>query len=124
MIDQLLHCDKLKAVSCLNIRPDNIFCSKGLLAEPGLIENIAQTAAAKMGYNTIRDKQNESPVKPQIGYIAAIKNLQIHFLPEIHSKITTEIRVDDEVLGFILLYGKVISSGRIAAECELRIFMS
>ena len=46
MVDALVEFTELSAVTRLVVRPDNIFVQNGRLAEPGLVENIAQTAAA------------------------------------------------------------------------------
>ena len=50
MIGKLLEVTDTKTVTSLLIKDDNLFCSEGLFREPGLIENMAQTAAAGVGY--------------------------------------------------------------------------
>src|SRR5688572_10579494 len=77
MIDSLKEASDLHAITQLMIREENIFVSEGHLTEPGLVENIAQTAAAQSGYQHV---QGGMVVK--IGYIAAVKNLVINQLPE------------------------------------------
>ena len=52
MIDKLYFSDAEKCVTGLNISEENIFCRDGFFREPGLIENMAQTAAVHAGYNT------------------------------------------------------------------------
>src|SRR5688500_4930876 len=80
MIDDLLEASDTHAVTQLKINADNIFVEDHCLAEPGLVENIAQTAAAHVGYQCA---QKQIPVP--IGYIAAVKNLEIVRLPELNS---------------------------------------
>src|SRR5882724_8701162 len=65
------------------VLPDSIFVTNNLFREPGLIENIAQTAAAQMGYAC---KKKGLPVP--LGYIASIKNLNVHSLPPIGAVLT------------------------------------
>ena len=48
-----------------------------IFKEPGLVENIAQTAAARAGY--ISHTENK-PVL--VGYIGAVNNLQVFSLPK------------------------------------------
>jgi predicted hotdog family 3-hydroxylacyl-ACP dehydratase len=89
-----------------------------LFHEPGLLENIAQTAAAQMGYIC---KKKGSPVP--LGYIASIKNLIVHSLPPVGAMLTTSIQVTNHVLNVILLEGIVRLEGAIVCQCEMRIFV-
>lgn len=116
MIDKLLYADERSAKGSLRIAADNLFCENGIFRESGLIEFIAQTAAAYMGY---RNKLNSSVVKE--GYIGAIKNLEINQLPPVDAEIQTEILVENEIIGFTIVTGKVYFEGRCIAACEMRI---
>jgi 3-hydroxyacyl-[acyl-carrier-protein] dehydratase len=117
MIDNIIYCDEKKIISSLFIDPENIFCKNGYFREPGLIENIAQTAAAKIGYLTKIEEKEIS-----VGYICSIKDLKIYFLPPANSEIETEIYVTNELMGFTIIYGKIFSDNKIVSECEMRIF--
>lgn len=118
MIDRLYFADKLKTVTGLEVKESNIFCRAGSLSEAGLIENIAQTAAAGVGYRYSKEGKT-APV----GYIGAINKLVITELPHVNTLLKTEITVDYEVLGFNIIKGKVTSDDRIFAECEMKIFL-
>lgn len=121
MIDTLISCKDKTTITSLEILPENIFVKAGLLAEPGIIENIAQTAAAGVGYLFKNSSfENEVP----IGVIGAIKDLKIYFLPKIGMEITTEVFVEHEVLNASVITGKVYSDNKIVAECEMKIFLS
>ena len=50
MIDQLLHFDEVVTTTRFEIRPDNLFAEGPVLNPCALVENIAQTCAARMGY--------------------------------------------------------------------------
>jgi len=118
MVDNIIFCDEKKTITKFFILNENIFCTNVGFTEPGLIENIAQTAAARLGYlNKINAKE------VLIGYIASVKDLAIHFLPSVNTEIQTEICIENEVLGFTVIRGKVFSENRLAAECEMRIFV-
>jgi predicted hotdog family 3-hydroxylacyl-ACP dehydratase len=118
MIDKLIYSDDKRTETSFFIKEDNIFCEKGVFCEPGLIENIAQTAAARQGFLV---KKGKSDVL--IGYIGAIKNLKINFLPKINTEINTEIIIENEILGVTIIYGKVKCNDIVAAECEMKIFI-
>jgi predicted hotdog family 3-hydroxylacyl-ACP dehydratase len=116
LIDQLVSVGEKSAAGRLFISESNVFCESGYFQEGGLLEFVAQTAAAYEGY---RQLSLQGEVKP--GFIGAIKNILIHSLPEINSEIQSEINVDSELLGFSLLTGKVFRNNTILAECEMRI---
>ncbi|MBN1790939.1 MAG: pseudouridylate synthase [Bacteroidales bacterium] len=116
MIDRLVYADDRSAKGSLYIKATNLFSEKGFLRESGLIEFIAQTAAAFTGY---RNKMNSGSVNE--GYIGAIKNLVISSLPPVNSEIQSEIMVENEIVGFTIVTGKVFCKNRVIAECEMRI---
>ncbi|MEJ7587131.1 MAG: 3-hydroxyacyl-ACP dehydratase [Ferruginibacter sp.] len=92
MIDELLSFDDQTTRSSFLIKKDNIFVENERFGEPGLLENIAQTAAARAGYISRISNQ-----LVEIGYIGAVKNLVIHSLPSVHDKLVTEITVNNQV---------------------------
>jgi hypothetical protein len=57
-----------------------------------------------------------------IGYIAAVRNLQINALPRENSTITTSIRIVNQVLELTIAQGKVEQDGQLLGSCEMRIF--
>ena len=118
MIDNLLEVDETRGVTDLLVRKDNIFCQNEQLLEAGLIENIAQTAAARTGYIFSQKKE-----KIPTGFIGAIKNLEILFLPNVGDKLRTEIQYQGEVFDIILVHGKITVAGELAAQCELKVFL-
>ncbi len=124
MIDQLLEHDEVRSLSSFDILSDNIFCSNNLFTEPGLIENVAQTAAIRAGYLGIQkaQKQGVTLLEPVLGYIASVKNCSILKLPAVGSRIYTEIIVEREVLSVSLIRAKVFNDTDLFLECEMKIF--
>ncbi len=116
MIDKLLYADDRSARGSLFIKYSNIFVEMGRLSESALIEFIAQTAAAFTGY---RNKVSHTAVTE--GYIGAVKNLIVDKLPLADTEIQSEITVENEIVGFTIIIGKVFSEGNIIAQCEMRI---
>lgn len=117
MIHNLLEAGEEKAVTQLHILPDNIFISDGALGEPGLVENIAQTAAVQVGYVCVQKN-----IHVPIGYIAAIKDLKVYSLPAENSIITTTVTVKNQVLDITLVEGEIVQNGEVLCRCEMRIF--
>lgn len=118
MIDKLFYADKTSAATGLLIKEDNIFCKEGYLQEPGIIEHIAQSAAAQIGYFC---KINN--VIPPLGFIGAIKNLKINCLPAIGSALVTTITVLHEIMECTIISGKVTCNDKQIAECEMKVFI-
>jgi 3-hydroxyacyl-[acyl-carrier-protein] dehydratase len=118
MIDRIYQCEGLGTTTGLTIRHDNIFVKNNVLTEPGIIENIAQTAAAKGGYEV-----KKLGADPMIGFIGALKDLKIYFHPPVGEELITEIAVRNEVFSVTLIAGRSTCNGQLVAECEMKIFM-
>ncbi|MGE0637084.1 MAG: hydroxymyristoyl-ACP dehydratase [Bacteroidia bacterium] len=123
MIDKLFFSDADKCITGLHISEDNIFCRNGLFREPGLIENMAQTAAVHAGYNSSTQAKEGEYRGAAIGFIGAIKDLKIHFLPAVNSEIVTEIKITHQIFDATVVNAFVSCNGETAAECELKIFI-
>ena len=121
MVDKLIECDNYKTITSLTIREDNILSQKGYFTEAGLVENIAQSAALRIGWLAV-NQQGENKRIP-VGVIGGIKNFRLYFLPELKSEIITEIIIKNEIFNATIITGTVKVNGKIAAECEMKIFI-
>jgi len=118
MIGRLHSVADKKTISSFLIREDNIFCEGGFFQTPGLIENIAQTAAAGASYLS-----KHYQIEPSVGYLGGIRNLQIYSYPQVGSEIITEVHVAHEVFDATVVIGKIFIEEKVIAECELKIFI-
>jgi 3-hydroxyacyl-[acyl-carrier-protein] dehydratase len=123
MVDKLWVSNDKTVISGFTILEDNVFCKEGVFTEPGLIENIAQTAAIGAGYNAYLLTKSETKTNPPVGYIGAIKKLVIHKLPPVGSELVTEVNVQQIVFDVTLIGGKTTVNGEVVAECEMKIFI-
>lgn len=105
MIDRLVLSDNTHSVAELEIREDNVFFNNGCLLASGLVENIAQTCAAGIGFKNIA---KGGSVK--LGVIGAISNFNINRLPQKGEKITTTVKYVEEVFQMIM-FDAVVSCG-------------
>ena len=119
MIDKLLSSTETTTTTGFGIKADNIFVDKGIFKEPGLVENIAQTAAARAGY--ISQTENK-PV--MVGYIAAINNLRVIALPKTGDELITEITVENQIFAVTLISGKITCNQQVIAQCSMKIFIN
>lgn len=102
MIDRLLSSDAVYSVTELEVRDDNIFVEDERLTASGLIENIAQTCAARIGYINLN---NGSTVK--IGVIGSISNLTITRTPRVGERLTTTIQLLEEVFNVTMVLASI-----------------
>ena len=119
MIGRLLHCDDTGARTALTVKADNIFVEDGQFKEPGLAENIAQTAAARSGYSAAAENQ-----PAPLGYIGSIRNLEIMALPKTGDELITEISITNQVFDVMMISGKVHCGEQLMAQCEMKIFVN
>ncbi len=118
MVEKLHKAEKGQTIGSFEIKKENIFCKDGCLQEPGLIENIAQTAAVGVGFE-YRNEDKDVPT----GYIGAVQKLTIHKLPEIGKNIVTEINVEHKVFNTTLINGKITCDDELIADCAMKIFL-
>lgn len=118
MVDALLAYDDRKTVSRLQLSKSNIFCDSGFFQEVGLIENMAQTAALRSGYQAKR-----SGTRPKTGFIGAIKKLKIICLPKDNDTLNTNVYILHELMNALVIKAEVQVEGKIMAEGEMNIFL-
>jgi predicted hotdog family 3-hydroxylacyl-ACP dehydratase len=118
MVDRILVAGGAETVTSFSVRQDNVFVENGCLAEPGLIENMAQTAAAGTGATGPAGSQ-----PPRIGFIGGIKDLVINCLPKVGEEIVTRVKVEHTVMDASVIKAEVISGERVIASCEMKIFL-
>ncbi len=118
MVDRIIGISSKKTVTTFLIRDDNVFLEDGFFREPGLIENIAQSAAAGIASVTLNADE-----EPKTGFIGAIRELKIFKLPKSGDEIRTTVTVTHEILNATVVAGQIILHDELIAECELRIFL-
>ncbi len=123
MIHELHSCDTKQVVSRFTVRKDNIFVDEKGLSASGLLENMAQTAAARIGWLMKNMPGGENNIPP-VGVIGSIKNFKLYFRPEPGSVLETTVRIEHEVLQATIVKGKVEVNGILAAETEMQIFIT
>jgi predicted hotdog family 3-hydroxylacyl-ACP dehydratase len=119
MVDEIIYSDETTTRSKLLVREDNIFVVSGVLKEPGMIESIAQTVAAREGYIS---KLENKPVR--LGYIGAISKLFITGFPKVNEDMITEIKIEKQFFNVILITGKIYCDEIMIAQCEMKIFIT
>ena len=123
MVDCLVSCDEKQTISQLTVRQDNLFLNRYGLTSAGMMEAMAQTAAARTGY-FLRNQPGGGNKKVPVGVIGSIKNFRLNFHPLTGSVIVTTVKIEHEVLQATVVKGTVEMNGEIAAESDLQIFLT
>lgn len=122
MVDKLTHYDKTSARSSFMVREGNLFCSGGRMEEAGLIENMAQTCAAHMGYRARMELQSDGMVR--VGFIGAIRGITIVRVPLVGEVLTTTVEVKEEIFSTSLVEMKVEVEDEVIASGSMKIFLT
>ena len=116
MISRIVQLDAVRTTCETDIRPD-IFVEDGYFSASGLIENIAQTCAARIGYiNKYILKKSV-----QIGVVGAIRKMEVFNLPKAGQQISTIVEVKEEVFGMTLASAQVLQGDQLLASTEMKI---
>ena len=119
MVDRVLSCDMTDAVTEFVIREDNIFLDDGKLSPAGMVENMAQSCAARMG--CINRLRNESV---KIGFIGDIRNCQIIRQPRQNEVVKTLVHVIEDVFSLTLAEVEVSVADEVIAKARIKIALS
>ena len=98
MVDTLWEYSPTTAVVGLTVLEDNIFVQEGSFSASGLIEHIAQSTALHKGYGYYLNHQ-----PAPMGYIGAIKHIEIYKLPPMGAHIKTSITIVQEFMDVTLV---------------------
>lgn len=120
MVGRLIHFDMERTVTQTEVKADNLFVENGVFSASGIIENIAQTCAARIGY------VNKYILKKgiQLGFIGAIRNMNIYRCPKVGEIIETSIITIEEIFGMTLVTATVRVGEEIIADSEMKIALS
>lgn len=119
MIDRLVFSDEVVTTTRFLVRSDNIFMEGDVLNACALVENIAQTCAARMGYINYVNHE-----KVRIGFIGSIRNLNILRPVRLGELLTTSIEVKEEVMQLTLVEASVRVGDETVVTAEMKIALS
>lgn len=117
MVGTLTSFEMTTSTTETEIKEENIFVDNGTFSASGLMENIAQTCAARIGfYNKYILKKDV-----QVGFIGAIRNYVVNELPKVGSTIITKVDILEEVFGMTLANAEVRCGNRVLATAEIKL---
>lgn len=118
MVDEFLGIEDNMSKTRLHVTDSNIFVNDGIFSECGLIEHIAQSAAARVGF-IFRSKNQEIP----LGYIGSVNDFVMIENPKSGDIIDTTVEVLQEVFNITLIKACCHVNGREIASCKMKIFL-
>lgn len=118
MVDKFLGIEDNVSRTEFIILEDNIFVDNGEFSECGLIEHIAQSAAARVGYIF---KTKDMPIP--IGYIGSVNDFKLIENPRVGDTISTTVEILQEVFNITLIKAHCVVNGKEVATCKMKIFL-
>lgn len=116
MIDQLL--DGMPARASFLVRQGHLFVDEGMFTEPGIMEHMAQTSAAGMGYEAAQEGK-----QVPVGFIGAIKRWELYELPSVGAEIITTAEVRNRIGNALVVSAVTMLGKRPIASAEFTIFL-
>ena len=117
LVDRLLFCDEQKTQTEFLVQPDSLFVENNIFTEAGVLENIAQTSAARLGY---LDRHN--PVR--IGMIGSVDKFEMFSFPKVGDEIRTTILLKAEMDNVILIAAEVVCENTLIATCSMKVVLT
>ncbi len=119
MVDRILDTEGDVAHTGLAVTDRNYFIEEdGRMAEPGLIEHIAQSASAFKGHKALLAGE---PLP--IGYIGEVKKFHCYVRPAVGDELVTTITLGAEVNGVTLMTGETRCGEVLVADTQMKIFI-
>lgn len=119
MIDRLVHFDPVVTKTETLVRPDNLFAEGEYLNSCALVENIAQTCAARMGYVNYISRE-----KVKLGFIGSIKNLKVLRKARVGERLLTTITAIKDIMQVSLVEATIAVGDEIIVTAEMKIALS
>ena len=117
MVGTLTHFEPLTSTTETVVKEDNLFVENGCFTPFGMMENIAQTCASRIGFYNKYILHKDV----QIGYIGAIRDYVITGKAPVGSLITTTVDVQEEVFGMTLALAKVECNNKVIATAQIKL---
>lgn len=128
LISELVEMVENKAITRFDIPKTHILVKNGHLAECGLLENFAQTAALSAGFaHFAHSKTNMANYLAPLGYMGSIKKISIertpHYSEIIETRTSLNRSIKTENKEVVFCEGEIFSNKGNIASGEFKIFL-
>ncbi len=117
LVDKLTYIDDTSTRTEVTIADNCIFVSDGTYISEGLIEIVAQTCAARIGY--ISKYVLHKGVS--IGYIGAIRALEQNYIPKVGDNLICSIDILDQVFNMSRAKAVIYCGTQVVLTTEIKI---
>ena len=115
-VDRLVRYDDAETVTAFTVPAEHLLVEDGHLTASGILENMAQSSAARIGY--LCKYILHVPVR--IGYIGAIRKFRANRLPATGETVQTTVVLREDVFGISLADVTVRVGEEVIAEASLK----
>lgn len=118
MVDALIDVEGDVCHTSLTVRENNFFveADERQMAEPGLIEHIAQSASAFEGYRYV-----QQGLPAPVGYIGEVKKFHCYRRPAIGEQLTTTVTMGPKVNEVTIITGETRVGDEVVADTQMKI---
>lgn len=117
MVERITAFSRDTTVTETTLSADCLFVDNGQISTEGMIENVAQTCAVRIGY--IGKYIEHRPLA--VGVVGAVSRLQVFGFPRVGDVLTTTVTVEQEVFGITLISARVECGGQTMLTTSMKL---
>jgi predicted hotdog family 3-hydroxylacyl-ACP dehydratase len=118
LISSLEEVNETNCVTTFRFAANHVLCENGHLSAAGLLENMAQSAGCKIGYEDFMKGK-----KHAVGFIGEVRDFGFSRLPNAGEELTTEITIENKVFGTVtVMKGRILVKDEEIASCKMKVF--
>jgi hypothetical protein len=133
-IDELTKCGDTTAIATACFTDGHFAVTGGAVLETALVECVAQTVAAALGFRSRRSDfhpvsesqggsgEGDRPEAISHGMLAAVSNFRIHTPPPLDKRLEIEVRELRRFGPMLLVHGSITCEGKVVATGELSLY--
>ena len=115
-VDRILECENQCIKTDFVVTAGHELVQEGILLETGVMENIAQSCAACIGW-----ENREKGVR--VGVIGSVNNWELHTRPRVGDTLQTTIRIGAQVFDATIVDAETSCNGQLIAKCNMKVFL-
>lgn len=117
MVDKIERFTESEIESSFLVKEENIFIEGDYLSIGGIVENMAQTCALRLGYLSKYINKREI----DLGFIGAVNNCKIEKYPVIGDVLKTCVTVKEEIFNITLINSEIYVNNELLVSTEMKI---
>lgn len=118
LISSLQEVNDVTCITTFKFDATHVLCENGKLSPAGLLENMAQSAGCKIGYDDFMRGKKHS-----VGFIGEVRDFAFTRLPNAGEELTTEVTIENKVFGTVtVMTGKIKVKDEEIASCRMKVF--